>query len=75
MQQYHDTVMKAVGHWAGEIVTFVEANSGLERKEFALKTKEAFDPRLQAVVFRALDGSSARDGLMEMLQKSAATDV
>jgi len=64
-----------VNRWEAEIGDFVTQNADLPRKDFALKTKDAVPARLQSVAFRALDGTPARVGLMEILERASGSDT
>lgn len=75
VREYQSQVMDAVNRWEAEIGDFVTQNADLPRKDFALKTKEAVPARLQSVAFRALDGTPARVGLMEILERASGSDT
>ncbi len=71
---YHAQVMAAVSRWETEIGAYVTQHAGLSRKDFAIKTKATFAAPLQAVAFRALDGTPPRRGLMEILERASGSD-
>lgn len=75
VQTYQDRVFEGVGKWQREIERFVAEFGHLPRREFALIAKEQLDPKLQSVAFRLLDGTPARDGLMDVLKRASMTDT
>lgn len=75
VREYQTQVMDAVSRWESEIEDFVDTHAHLNRKDFAMKTKEAVPARLQSVVFRRLDGTASRKGLMEILQRASGSDT
>ncbi|MEO0990865.1 MAG: RNA ligase [Pseudomonadota bacterium] len=75
VRAYQSQIMEAVSRWEAEIDSFVDAHQHLDRKDFAMKTKATVPPRLQSVVFRALDGTPARKGLMEILERASGSET
>lgn len=74
VQSYHDDVTRAVDVQAGEIDAFVSEHRALARKEYALKAKAEFDPRLQSVAFRALNGTPLGKSFLEILERAAGSE-
>jgi len=75
VREYQSQVMDAVSQWEAKIGDFVTEHANLPRKDFALKTKEVVPARLQSVAFRALDGTSVRACLMEVLERASGSDT
>ncbi|MEO9650465.1 MAG: RNA ligase [Roseobacter sp.] len=75
VRHYQTQIMDAILRWEQDIGHFIRQYADLPRKEFALKTKEEVPPRLQSVAFRAFDGTSIRQSLMEILERASGSDT
>jgi RNA ligase len=75
VRQYEAGVQARVSMYAQNIAAFVSDHRDLPRKDFAALAFKTFDKRLAAVAFTALDGGSARQALMGILQHASQTET
>ena len=71
VREYHDNVLAGVDKWESEITGLLTEFGHLPRKDLAALLQKQLDPKLQAVAFRALSGTPAREGLMEVLRRAS----
>lgn len=75
VREYQGNILDSVGKWESEISDFVTRYADLSRKDFALRAKDMVPSHLQSVAFRALDGKSTRESLMEVLERGSGSDT
>jgi RNA ligase len=75
LRNYETKLLSAVSRHAAAISLFVDANRGLDRKDYAAKTMAAWDGRLRGIVFAALDGKDPQDGLMKLLASAGQSQT
>lgn len=74
VRKYQSEVMAGVSRWETEIEGFVVEHAEQSRKDFAIGVQKAFPKGVQSVVFRHLDGTPVRQGLMEILDRAAGSE-
>ncbi|NQY98209.1 MAG: hypothetical protein HRT82_13730 [Henriciella sp.] len=73
VRNYNDAVHDAITKREQEVVSFVNNNLGLSRKDFAAKAKVNLDPRLAGAAFAILDDRPPRKTLIDNLLKTVGS--